>query len=221
MANVKVVQGKCMNEENDMFPALSRRVIELVSRIRLCLFKIDAAMALRLRAECHSLLNATRKAEGESRSSLLVGICTPEERLHFVRAAQRFSRLGRIVHQAEQIVSSIPEIAGKVGAQDIESFKPIYMMAEVELRDAVLSILRDDAQLAHGVAKKGRGFGRSVRCRDQAHLPKRLDRSVLRLPGGDKPAVHSACHRTHRRPCQDARHPLLLLAHCAEKGVHF
>ncbi len=143
-----------MNEENDRFPALSRKVIELVSRIRSCLFEIDAATALRLRAECHSLLNATRKAEGESRSSLLIGICSPEERLHFVRAAQRFSRLGRIVHQAEQIVSSIPEIAGKVDAQDIESFKPIYMMAEVELRDAVLSILRDDEQLAHGVVKK-------------------------------------------------------------------
>ena len=74
--------------------------------------------------------------------------------MHFVRAAQHFSRLGRIVHQAEQIVSSIPEIAGKVDAQDIESFKPVYMMAEVELRDAVLSILRDDEQLAHGVVKK-------------------------------------------------------------------
>ena len=69
MANVKVVQGKRMNDEDDMFPALSRRVIELVSRIRLCLFEIDAVTAQRLRAECHSLLNATRKAEGESRTN--------------------------------------------------------------------------------------------------------------------------------------------------------
>ncbi len=141
-------------DNTDLFPKLSRSVMEHIARLREALFALNAPLAQRLLAENSALAAEARKAEADNNSNLLVGICTAEERLHLVRAAQRFNRLGRIVHQAAQIVHNLQEIAGKVVLNDITAFKPIYLMAEVELKDAVLSILRNDEQLAYGVQKK-------------------------------------------------------------------
>lgn len=141
-------------DDHDAFPALSRRVMELVSHVRNCLFGLDAPLALRLAAECSNLSAAARKAEADCNANLLVGISGADERLRLVRCAQRCSRLRRIVHQALQIVQNVHEIAGHVDQEDVAPFKPIFLMAEVELKDAVLSILRDDEQLAYGVGKK-------------------------------------------------------------------
>ncbi len=145
-----------MNEHEipDRFPELSRKVMDLVARLRDALFGLDAPLAMRLMAECSSLSAETRKAEAESNACLLVGITSADERFHLVRCAQRCSRLGRIVHQAAQLAQNVQEIVGHVDHDDIAAFKPIYLMAEVELKDAVLSILRDDEQLAYGVRKK-------------------------------------------------------------------
>lgn len=138
----------------DAFPVLSRKVMELVSHVLHCLFELDASMALRLMAECSSLSSESRKAEADCNANLLVGISSVDDRLHLVRCAQRCSRLGRIVHQSWQIVQNVHEIAGQVDLDDVAAFKPIFLMAEVELKDAVLSILRDDEQLAYGVGRK-------------------------------------------------------------------
>lgn len=138
----------------DYFPHLSHKVMELMGRVRECLFDLDAKLALRLQAECNKLSNEANKAEADYNSSLLVGISSAEERFALVREAQRCRRLGRIVHQALIIVQNVQEIAGQVGGDEIEAFKPIYLMAEVEIKDAVLSIMRNDEQLAYGVKKK-------------------------------------------------------------------
>ncbi len=141
-------------DEYNYFPGMSRKVMELVARMREALFELDAPLAKRLMAECSMLSAKLRAAEGECNSGLLVGICLPDERMHLVKEAQRCSRLGRIVHQTAQIGQSLQEIVGLVSGSDIAAFKPIYLMAEVELKDAVLSILRDDEELAFGVQKK-------------------------------------------------------------------
>lgn len=143
-----------LNDTPDYFPELSRKVLDLVSRVREALFSLDATLCHRLAAECSTLLHETRKAEGDCNSNLLIGLTDTDCRLHLVRCAQRCSRLGRIVHQAQQIVQNVQDIAGQVDVEDIAAFKPIYLMAEVELKDAVLSILREDEQLAYGVQKK-------------------------------------------------------------------
>ncbi len=142
------------NDTPDYFPELSRKVLDLVSRVRDALFTLDVTLCHRLAAECAALLHETRKAEGDCHSNLLIGMTDADSRLHLVRCAQRCSRLGRIVHQAQQIVQNVLEIAGQVDTEDVAAFKPIYLMAEVELQDAVLSILREDEQLAYGVQKK-------------------------------------------------------------------
>ncbi len=145
---------KTRQDDYDYFPKLSRKVMELVARMRESLFALDGALAGHLMTESAALAAEIRKAEGECQAGLLVGICMPEERLHLVKEAQRCSRLGRIVHQTAQIGQNLQEIIGQVCSSDIEAFKPIYLMAEVELKDAVLSIIRNDKQLAYGVQKK-------------------------------------------------------------------
>lgn len=143
-----------MNDTPDYFPELSRKVLDLISRVREALFALDVPLSNRLMAECSALLTETRKAEGDCNSNLLIGLTDADCRLHLVRCAQRCSRLGRIVHQAQQIAQNVLEIAGQIEMDEIAAFKPIYLMAEIELKDAVLSILREDEQLAYGVQKK-------------------------------------------------------------------
>lgn len=142
------------DEDNPIFPELSTRVMELVSRARGALFGLDSSLAARLIAECSSLGNRARQAEASCNTGLMVGISTPEEKMALVRVAQQCSRLGRIVHQVLVMVQNVQEIAGEVLPEDVEAFKPIYLLAEVELRDAVLSILRGDEQLAYGVLRQ-------------------------------------------------------------------
>lgn len=142
------------NDTPDYFPELSCKVRDLIARVREALFHADDQLCLRLMAECSALMAETRKAEADCNANLLVGITEADSRLHLVRCAQRCSRLGRIVHQANQIVQNLHEISGQVDESDLAAFKPIFLMAEVELQDAVLSILRDDERLAYGVRKK-------------------------------------------------------------------
>lgn len=142
------------HERQDAFPALSHRVTELVSRVREALFNLDASLALRLAAECNALSSAARKAEASCNSDLLVGITSPEERFELIRDAQRCSRLGRIVHQAQMIVQNVAEISEQADPEDVGAFKPIFLLAEVELKDAILSILHEDEHLAYSVRKK-------------------------------------------------------------------
>ena len=142
------------DEIPDFFPSLSRRVIELVSRAREALFHLDVPLAMRLMAECSSVTAESRKAEAACNASLLVGISSAEERLHLVRCAQRCSRLGRVAHQVMQMMQNIQELDGQVTEDEMVAFRPLFLLAEVELRDAVLSILRDDEQLAYGVRRK-------------------------------------------------------------------
>ncbi len=141
-------------DDADLFPGVSRKVMEHIARLREALFSLDAKLAMRLLAENNALATEIRKIEADCNAHLLVGIGSVDARFQLVRTAQRFSRLGRIVHQAAQIAQSLQEIAERVNWDDIAEFKPIYLMAEVELKDAVLSILRDDEQLAYGVQKK-------------------------------------------------------------------
>ncbi len=141
-------------DSHDPFFDLSHKVLDLTSRVRDCLFSLDAKLAARLVAECSQLSHDTRKAEANRNASLLVGISSPDERYELVLSAQRCSRLGRIVHQHSTIVQAVQDIQGQITHEEIAAFKPIFLMAEVELKDAVLSILRDDEKLAFGVQKK-------------------------------------------------------------------
>lgn len=142
------------NETPDSFPALSRKVTKLVEHVRACLFGPDASLAQRLVAECSILSMETRKAEADCNTGLLIGIGGEEERMSWVRCAQQCNRLGRIVHQCARIVQDVQEVANHVSAEDIAAFKPLYLLAEMEFKDAILSIMRDDAQLAFGVKDK-------------------------------------------------------------------
>lgn len=142
------------NESSDSFSALSRKVINLVERVRACLFGLDVDLARRLIAECSILGSEARKAEADCNAGLLIGTCGEEERMSWVRCAQQCSRLGRIVHQCSRIVQDVQEIATHLSVEEISAFKPLFLLAEMELKDAVLSIMRDDAQLAFGVKDK-------------------------------------------------------------------
>ncbi len=142
------------HERQDAFPALGRRVTELMSRAREALFSLDASLALRLIAECSTLSVAAKKEEASCNSCLLVGISAPEERFSLMQEAHRCSRLGRIVHQIRHIVQNVSEISKHVSPDDVGAFKPLFLLAEVELKDAILSILHEDEHLAHSVRKK-------------------------------------------------------------------
>lgn len=141
-------------EEPGVFPELSEKVLGLMRRVRDALFTPDAALAKRLGGECNALAAETRKAEADCNAGVLVGIATEEERLGCVRRAQQYSRLGRIVHQLSVLVQNLQEIAKDVLPEELEAFRSIYLLAEVELSDAVLSVLRGDESLAHGVVRK-------------------------------------------------------------------
>lgn len=129
-------------------------VTELVSRAREALFALDAERAAKLVSECVVVSAQARELEENSKADLMAGISAPEDRLERVREAQRCSRLGRITHQVMVLAQNVQDIAGEVLAEDVQAFKPLYLMAEVELRDAILSVLRDDEQLAHGVQQQ-------------------------------------------------------------------
>lgn len=142
------------NELPDFFPALSRKVTNLVERVRACLFGLDADLAKRLVAECSILGGEARKTEADCNAGLLIGVCGEEERMSWVRCAQQCSRLGRIVHQCSRIVQDVQEIAAHLTVEEMASFKPLFLLAEMELKDAILSIMRDDSQLAFVVKDK-------------------------------------------------------------------
>ncbi len=141
-------------ESTDAFACLSHKVLDLTSRVRDCLFSLDAKLAQRLAAECAQLSHDTRKAEAHSNATLLVGVSNADTRYELVLSAQRCSRLGRIVHQHTTIIKTIQALQGQITQEEIAAFKPIFLMAEMELKDAVLSIMRDDEKLALGVKKK-------------------------------------------------------------------
>lgn len=142
-------------EQADCFPRLSRRVMELVSRVRELLCTADnTGRADALSAECDALSAAIRKAENSCNADMLVGICSAGERAMFIRRAQQCGRLDRIVYQSRQIIGNVRAVAGKVTADDMTAFRSLYLMAEVQLRDAVLAVLRDDVQMAYNVRKQ-------------------------------------------------------------------
>ncbi len=149
------IQFEVGNEEQvEVFHDLSSKVVNLMQRVREALFVLDARRAAQIASEIEHLTSVARKAESSCNASLLVGIRASEERLELVRCAQRCRRLGRIAHQCSVIVQGIQDIASKVSTEEIAAFKPIFLMAELELKDALLSILRDDEELAYGVCKK-------------------------------------------------------------------
>lgn len=140
----------------DLFAELSRKVIDLMTRTRTALFELDSCLALRINAEGDLLSREASKAEGKCNAELMSGsgIISPELRFYLVKEAQRCNRLGRIVHQIRNIATCIKEIADKVECKDVLAFKPLFLMAEVQLKDAVLSILRKNEELAFNVRRK-------------------------------------------------------------------
>ncbi len=142
------------NDMHDPFFDLSHKVLELTARVRDCLFSLDVKLAIRLLAECSQLSHETRRAEADNNAALLIGITNADDRYELVLSAQRCSRLGRIVHQHSTIAQAVNDLQGQITQEEIAAFKPIFLMAEVELKDAILSIMRDDEKLAFGVQKK-------------------------------------------------------------------
>ncbi len=140
--------------ELDFFPELSHKVLELVAKVRVTLFNLDAAEAVKLAAVCNQLCIEIRKAEADCNDTLLVGISSDAERYHIVGCVQRCSRLLRIVNQVATVLQGAQDLAGKIDLKDMERLKPIFLVAEVELKDAVLSILRGDERLAYSVRQK-------------------------------------------------------------------
>ena len=139
----------------DMFVELSQKALDMMNRMREALFTLNSPLALRLNANCDTLGREISKAEARCNAELMVGtgIMSSAMRLAFVREAQRCGRLGRIIHQLRSIATCIHEVSGKVTAEDVAAFKPLYLMAEVQLKDAVLSILRGDEKMAYGVQR--------------------------------------------------------------------
>lgn len=142
------------SEKEAGFQQLSLRVTELVIQAREVLFALDAARAAKLMSECVAVSARARQLEEGVRADLPAGISAPEDRLAGLRTAQRCGRLGRIAHQVMVLAQNVQDIAGNVLPEDVSAFKPLYLLAEVELRDAILSVLRDDEQLAQGVLRQ-------------------------------------------------------------------
>lgn len=140
--------------ELDFFPNLSHKVLDLVAHVRVILFNLDGREAVKLQATCAQLSTEIRKAEADCNDSLLVGISSNEERYLMVGYAQRCSRLRRVVHQVLTVLQGVQDLVGQIDLDDLTRFKPIFLIAEVELKDAVLSILRNDEKLAYSVRKK-------------------------------------------------------------------
>lgn len=140
--------------ELDFFPDLSHKVLELVAKVRVVLFNLDGRESVKLQANCTQLSAEIRKAEADCNDSLLVGISSNEERYLMVGYAQRCSRLRRVVHQVLTLLQGVQDLVGQIDLNDLSRFKPIFLIAEVELKDAVLSILRNDEKLAYSVRKK-------------------------------------------------------------------
>lgn len=142
------------NEELDFFSELSHKVLGLLARTRVILFNLDAKEAVKIMALCNQLSIELRKAESICNDSLLVGISSDAERYHIVGCAQRCSRLLRVVNQVSTVLQGVQDLSGKIDVHDLTSLKPIFLIAEVELKDAVLSILREDEKLAYSVRQK-------------------------------------------------------------------
>lgn len=113
-----------------------------------------SAVAAKLVGEGVALSARARRQEERERAALLTGISAPEDRLYALREAQRCSRLGRIAHQVMVLAQNVQDIAAEVPAEDVSAFKPLFLTAEVELRDAILAVLREDEQLARGVQRQ-------------------------------------------------------------------
>lgn len=141
-------------ESNSRFAEISSQVIELMSKTRSILFGLQANEVPAAIHAGHALSNRLYQEEKKAAASVLTGIASIEYKLHCTREAQLFNRLSRIVHQMEVLCHNVQEIAGDAIQDDVEAFKPVFLMAEVELRDAVLSVLRGDEQLAFGVVKQ-------------------------------------------------------------------
>lgn len=136
------------------FQELSTEVTSLVIQAREALFTMDAVFAAKPAGECVALSARARRQEERERAALLTGISALEDRLYSLREAQRCSRLGRIAHQVMVPAQNVQDIAAEVPAEDVSAFKPLFLMAEVELRDAILAVLREDEQLARGVQRQ-------------------------------------------------------------------
>ncbi len=140
--------------EFDFFSELSHKVIDLIAHVRVILFQLDAKAAVKAMTLCNQLCIELRKAEADCNDCLLVGISSDAERYHIVGCAQRCSRLLRVVNQVSVVVQGVQDLSGRIDVQDIEKLKSIYLIAEVELKDAVLSIIREDEKLAYSVRQK-------------------------------------------------------------------
>lgn len=141
-------------EEFDNFPELSRKVIELLERVRDSLFSLDEKAAINLAQDSNYLHNELRKAESLCNDSLLVGITGQEDRFLLVASAQRCSRLKKVVNQVTTIIQGIQDLAGHIQLDDTKRLHQPYTLALQEMKDAILSILREDEELAFSVRKQ-------------------------------------------------------------------
>lgn len=125
-----------------------------MSKARSVLFGLQAAAVPVIMQEGKALTHRLYQEEKMVGTCALAGIASLEHKLHCTREAQLYNRLARIVHQIMVLSQNVQEIAHESLQEDVGAFKAVFLMAEVELRDAVLSVLREDEQLAFGVVKQ-------------------------------------------------------------------
>lgn len=142
------------HESEAPFGELSTQVIDLMSRTRRILFGVLADEVPDVLQAGKMLTYRLYQEEKAAATKAMAGIAAIEYKLHCTREGQLLNRLSRIVHQMTVLCHNVQEIADGAMQDDIEAFKPVFLMAEVELRDAVLSVLRGDEQLAFGVVKQ-------------------------------------------------------------------
>lgn len=142
------------HESEAPFGELSTQVIDLMSRTRRILFGVLADEVPDVLQAGKMLTYRLYQEEKAAATKAMARIAAIEYKLHCTREAQLLNRLSRIVHQMTVLCHNVQEIADGAMQDDIEAFKPVFLMAEVELRDAVLSVLRGDEQLAFGVVKQ-------------------------------------------------------------------
>lgn len=144
----------CTHESDSSFADISTQVIDLMSRTRRILFGLIADEIPGVVQAGEALSHRLYQEEKAAGTKALAGIAAIEYRLQCTREAQLFNRLSRIVHQMMVLCHNVQEITHDALQDDVAAFKPVFLMAEVELRDAVFSVLREDEQLAFSVVKQ-------------------------------------------------------------------
>lgn len=69
-------------------------------------------------------------------------------------AAQCAKRLERVVHQSMTIAKNVNRILGLNEYPDVSSILPLYLLAEIELRDALRALQQRDMELARAVCDR-------------------------------------------------------------------